>query len=71
MIISLTLLLFFIIYSFFNYYSITNSRMRKPIHFKLKDTDYTNNNYSKKKVPLHIDTIIIDDPICNRAALKK
>jgi all-trans-retinol 13,14-reductase len=63
MIISLTLLLFFIIYSFFNYYSITNSRMRKPIHFKLKDTDYTNNNYSKKKVPLHIDTIIIGSGI--------
>ena len=63
MIISLFLLFFFIIYVSFNYYKITNYRLTKPIHFKLPQRDYTNNRYSKKKVPLVVDTIIIGSGI--------
>ena len=63
MIISSLLLIFFIIYVSFNYYSITNSRLLKPIHFKIPDKDFTNNRYSKKKVPLVVDTIIIGSGI--------
>ena len=63
MIISSLLFIFFIIYVSFNYYSITNSRLLKPIHFKLPDKDFTNNRYSKKKVPLVVDTIIIGSGI--------
>ena len=50
-----------------NYYYKKFYRFKKPIIFELKNkdenTDYTKIRYSKKKVPLYIDTIVIGSGI--------
>jgi all-trans-retinol 13,14-reductase len=68
MIISSLLLFTFLIYFSFNYYKITEKRRLIPIYFKLNNKDFTKNRYSKKKVPLHIDTIIIGSGISGLTA---
>jgi len=50
-------------YFIFNYINITSRRFQKPIYYKLDDKDYTKNRYSKNKLPLYIDTIVIGSGI--------
>ena len=55
-----------------NYYYKNCNRFRKPIIFELKNedenTDYTKIRYSKKKIPLFIDTIVIGSGISGLTA---
>jgi all-trans-retinol 13,14-reductase len=63
MIIFYTILISFSIYILFQYYNIRKYRNDIPVELSIIDKDYTRMRYSKKKVPLYQDTIIIGSGI--------